>query len=107
VNTSFLEDHNHLPEACELEDEMARMFKKNTTEMYKALLSPMQSTPFANAFYLSSEATGHSESKSSELTNTWEEHENKKRNDNDEDLELHRLMEDIKRYIRSIDISDL
>ena len=86
---------------------MAKMFEKNITEMYKAMLSPMQSTPFANGFHLSSETIGYSESKSSELANTWEEHENKKRSDNDEDLELHRLMEDIKRYIRSIDVSNL
>jgi len=107
VNTSFLDHHNYLPEACKMEDTMTKTFGKFRLATHEVLLSPMHSTPFAHGFYLSSETTGHSESKSSELTNTWEEYENKKRGDNDEDLELHRLMEDIKRYIRSIDVSNL
>ena len=77
------------------------------TAIVTELLNPIQSTPFAHGFYPDSETTSHSESKSPELTSTWEERENKKPANGDEDLELRQLMEDIKRYIRSIDIGNL
>jgi hypothetical protein len=41
------------------------------------------------------------------LAGTWEKRENTEQNDTDEDLRLNDLMEDIKRYIRSIDVGNL
>ena len=70
-------------------------------------LNPMQSSPFAHGFNLASDTHSNSQSQSSELASTWDSHENTKPVDTDEDLELHQLMEDIKRYIRSIDIGNL
>jgi hypothetical protein len=77
------------------------------TATSKELLNPTQSTPFAPGFSLANETIGHSKSKSPELTKTWEDHENEKPAKVDEDLEIRQLMEDIKRYIRSIDIRNL
>lgn len=78
-----------------------------STATGKTLSNFGQSTPFAHGFHLAGEAPSHSGSKSPELTSTWEEQENTKPADKGEDLELHQLMEDIKRYIRSIDIGNL
>jgi hypothetical protein len=86
---------------------MAAIMETYNMAIDEVLLNQMQSTPFAHGFHLASQTPGHSESQSPELTSTWERHENTKAADTDEDLELHQLMEDIKRYIRSIDISDL
>jgi hypothetical protein len=76
----------------------------NSNEM---LLNPMQSSPLAHGFNLASDTHSHSQSQSSELASTWDSQENTKPVDTDEDPELHQLMEDIKRYIRSIDIGNL
>jgi len=76
-------------------------------EINEMLLNPIQSGPFAHGFNLASESQSHSESQSPELASTWDNHENTKPGDTDEDLELRQLMEDVKRYIRSIDISNL
>jgi hypothetical protein len=71
------------------------------------LLNPLNSNPFSHGFYLSGESASHSESEQHDLTNTWKDSENTEHSDADEDIMLHEFMEDIKRYIRSIDISDL
>lgn len=71
------------------------------------LVNPMQSSPSSQGFHLAVERASHSESQSPELTSTWAKRENTEHSNTDEDLELHQLMEDIKRYIRSIDISNL
>jgi len=86
---------------------MAAIMERYTLAIDEALLNPKQSSPFAHGFQLASQTPGHSESQSPELTSTWEKHESTKATDTDEDRDLHQLMEDIKRYIRSIDISDL
>ena len=86
---------------------MAAIIRRYNIELDVVLLNPMQSSPFANGFHLASQTPSYSESQSPELASTWEKHENTKAADTYEDLELHQLMEDVKRYIRSIDISDL
>jgi hypothetical protein len=86
---------------------MAAIMERYNIAIDEVLLNPRQSTPFAHGFNLASQTPNHSESQSPELTSTWEKHENTKVADTDEDIELHQLMEDIKRYIRSIDISNL
>jgi hypothetical protein len=95
------------PEACKLEDTMATFSAGYITAIDAAALIPVQPNPFAQGFHLNGETISHSESTSPKLTRSWEDQENKKPGDTDEDVELHQLMEDIKRYIRSIDISDL
>jgi len=86
---------------------MAAIMERYNIAIDEVLLNPMQSTPFAHGFHLASQTPSHSESQSPELTSTWEKHENTKAADTDEDHELHQLMEDVKRYIRNIDISNL
>jgi hypothetical protein len=86
---------------------MAAIMKRYNVDMNEMLLNPMKSSPFAHGFNLASDTHSHSQSQSPELASTWDNHENTKPVDTDEDLELHQLMEDIKRYIRSIDISNL
>ena len=86
---------------------MAAIMERYDIEIEQVLLNPMQSSPFAHGFHLASQTPSHSESQSPELASTWENNENTKAADTDEDIELHQLMEDIKRYIRSIDITNL
>jgi hypothetical protein len=86
---------------------MAAIMERYAIAIDEVLLNRMQSSPFAHGFHLVSQTPSHSESQSPELTSTWEKHENTKAADTDEDHELHQLMEDVKRYIRSIDISNL
>jgi hypothetical protein len=90
-----------------LEDTMTIVLERYSTATVRELLDPLQSTPFAPGFSLANETIRHSESKSPELASTWEERDNNKSGNGDDDLELRQLMEDIKRYIRSIDISNL
>lgn len=68
-------------------------------------LDPVRSGPLATNLYLSEGS--HSEPQSPQLTGNWQKRENTEGPEADEDLELHQLMEDIKRYIRSIDIGKL
>ena len=86
---------------------MTIVLERYSTATVRELLIPLQSNPFTHGFYPASETASHSESKSPELTSTWEEQENKKPASGDEEQEIRQLMEDIKRYIRSIDISNL
>jgi hypothetical protein len=90
-----------------MEDTMVARLKIYNRQTNEALMIPVQRGPFAHGFNLASEAPSHSESQSSELASTWDKHENTKTGDSEEDLELHQLMEDIKCYIRSIDVSNL
>ena len=71
------------------------------------LLNSMQTTPLSHVFYLAEEKQSHSEPQSPQLTDIWQKRKDTEQSDANEDLELHKLMEDIKRYIRSIDISNL
>jgi hypothetical protein len=86
---------------------MAAILNIYNNEINEVLMMLVQSNPFAHGFNLASETPRHSESQSPELANSWDKHENTNSSDSDEDIELHQLMEDIKRYIRSIDISNL
>ena len=86
---------------------MAAIMERYDIEIEQVLLNPMQSSPFAHGFHLASQTPSHSETQAPELASTWENNENTKGADTDEDIELHQLMEDIKRYIRSIDITNL
>ena len=71
------------------------------------LLNSVQTTPLSHVFYLAEEKQSHSEPQSPQLTDIWQKRKDTEQSDANEDLELHKLMEDIKRYIRSIDISNL
>ncbi len=67
-------------------------------------IDSMQSGPLSPDFHLAEGRPNHSEP---QLTGNWQKRENTERSDVDEDRELHQLMEDIKSYIRSIDIGNL
>lgn len=68
-------------------------------------LDPVQSSPLSPPLHLA--GGSHSDPQSAQVNSNWQKRENTKRSEADEDLELHRLMEDVKRYIRSIDIGNL
>ena len=74
---------------------------------YEACLDPMQSSPLSPDFHLTEGSASHSEPQSSQLTGNWQKRENTESSEVDEDRKLHQLMEDIKSYIRSIDIGNL
>jgi hypothetical protein len=86
---------------------MVAIQERYNMSINKMLINLMQSSPFAHGFSLANDTHSYSQSQSQELASTWDSHENTKPADTDEDLELNQLMEDIKRYIRSIDISNL
>lgn len=70
-------------------------------------LDPVQSSALSPDFHLAEGGQSHSEPQSPQLTGNWERRENTEPSDFDEDRDLHQLMEDIKSYIRSIDIANL
>ncbi len=74
---------------------------------YELLFNPMRSSPLSHGFHLATEKVGHSESRSPQLAGNWHKRENIDHSDVEEDVRLHDLMEDIKRYIRSIDVNNL
>jgi hypothetical protein len=80
---------------------------RNRSLMYTQLLNMMRSSPVSQGFQLAGEKVGHSESRAPQLTGNWHKRENTGHSDVEEDLRLHKLMEDIKRYIRSIDVTTL
>ena len=86
---------------------MSAILPENRTLIFDLLDIQMQSTPFSNSFRLTEEKASPSESQSPQFTGNWQKRENGEHSDGDEDIRLHELMEDIKRYIRSIDIGNL
>ena len=86
---------------------MAAILERYEITKSEPLLFTEQSSPFSHGFHLAGEGVSHSESSPPELTTTWEKRENAEQSDTDEDLRLNDLMEDIKRYIRSIDVGNL
>jgi hypothetical protein len=75
--------------------------------MCALVFNPMLSSPLSHGFHVAREKVGHSESRSSQLDGNWHRRENTDHSDVEEDVRLHELMEDIKRYIRSIDVNAL
>ena len=79
----------------------------NGSPMYEKLFTPMLASPLSHGFHLASEQVGHAESRSPQLAGNWQNRENTDHSEVEEDVRLHELMEDIKRYIRSIDVDTL
>lgn len=75
-----------------------------TTELF---LNNTELRPFEPNYHLSGEITGQPDSQSPQLTGNWQKRENSEHRDTEDDVKLQELMEEIKRYIRSIDISNL
>ena len=71
------------------------------------LLNPAESGTLPHGLHLIGETPVQSDSRSPELTGSWQKRENTEHGDIEEDFKIHELMEDVKRYIRSIDISSL
>ena len=71
------------------------------------LFAPLGSGPPTHAFHPTGDTAGHTESQSPQLPNSWEKQESTERHDTEDDAQLHELMEDIKRYIRNIDVGNL
>lgn len=75
--------------------------------MFELLFKLMRASPLSDSFHLAREKVGRSESRSPQLAGNWHKRENTDQSDVEEDVRLHELMEDIKRYIRSIDVNTL
>jgi hypothetical protein len=86
---------------------MAVTLFRDKSSIYQQLFNPMRSSPLPHGFHLSREQVGHSESRSPQLAGNWNKRENSDHGDVEEEVRLHELMEDIKRYIRSIDVNTL
>ncbi|UCE84161.1 MAG: hypothetical protein JSV47_06555 [Deltaproteobacteria bacterium] len=86
---------------------MQVILNKNTLLIFKPSFNPMESSPLTHTFHLGGERASQSESQQPQLTGDWQKRENSEHRDVEEDIRLHELMEDIKRYIRNIDISNL
>jgi hypothetical protein len=80
---------------------------RDKSQMCEQLFNPMRSSPLSHGFRFAREQVGHPESRSPQLAGNWNKRENSDHSDVDEDLRLHELMEDVKRYIRSIDVNTL
>ena len=86
---------------------MSAMLKKNATPIPELLpISPEPGHP-VHGFQLAVEKAGNSESQPPQLTGDWQKREDGERRDTEEEVWVRNLMEDVKRYIRSIDISTL
>ena len=86
---------------------MSVTLSRDVSPLYEVLFNPMRSSPLSHGFHLAREKVGHSESQSPQLTGNWHKREDTDHSDVEEDVRLHELMEDIKRYIRSIDVNTL
>ena len=86
---------------------MQAFMSENTILNFRLFSNPMESSPLNQSFHLAGESAGQTESQQPQLTGDWQRRENSEHRDAEEDIRLHELMEDIKRYIRNIDISDL
>ena len=80
---------------------------RDGSPMYEQLFSLMRFSPLSHGLHLAREKVGHSESQSPQLAGNWHKRENTDHSDVEEDVRLHELMEDVKRYIRSIDVTTL
>jgi hypothetical protein len=80
---------------------------RDKSPMDEQLFNPMRTSPLSPALNLAREKVGHSESRSPQLAGNWHKRENTDHSDVEEDVRLQELMEDVKRYIRSIDVTTL
>ena len=71
------------------------------------LLNPAESKPLSHGLNLLEEAPSQPDARSQRLSENWQERKNTEHRDSEEEGKNHELMENIKRYIRSIDISNL
>ena len=80
---------------------------RDGSPMYEQLFNLMRFSPLSHGLNLASETVGHTDSRSPQLAGNWHKRENSDHSEEEEDVRLHELMEDIKRYIRSIDVNTL
>jgi hypothetical protein len=80
---------------------------RDGSPIYELLFNPTRSSPLSHGFHVAVEKVDHSESRSPQLADNWHKRENTDHSEMEEDVRLHDLMEDIKRYIRSIDVNTL
>ena len=71
------------------------------------LLNPAELKPLSHGLSLLEEAPSQPDTRSQRLSENWQERKNTEHRDSEEEGNNHKLMEDVKRYIRSIDISNL
>lgn len=86
---------------------MPAISSQKATRTLHLLLAPLGSGPPTHAFHPAGDTSGHTEPQPPQLSSSWEKQENTERHDTEEDTQLHELMEDIKRYIRNIDVGNL
>jgi hypothetical protein len=71
-----------------------------------AVFNPFEPGDLSFGYQFAGEQASQAESQQSQLTGDWQNQESN-HSELEEDLQLNELMENVKRYIRNIDISDL
>ena len=71
------------------------------------LVTVTKSKPLTQSFRLDGEKTSRPESEPPQWNGNWQKQENAEQHDAEKDAYLHELMENVKRYIRKIDVSRL
>jgi hypothetical protein len=71
------------------------------------LLNRKESSPLSSGLHMTGENTNKSWSRPPRLTGNWEEQEEAKQGETEVDFRVQEIMERVKYYIRSIDISNL
>ncbi|MGD8372827.1 MAG: hypothetical protein PVG64_09345 [Syntrophobacterales bacterium] len=86
---------------------MQAILNEHTTMIFRLIFNPMESTPLTHTFHLGGQSASQTESQQPQLTDDWQKQENSEHRDAEEDIRLHELMENVKRYIRNIDVNNL
>ena len=86
---------------------MSQTLYGDRLSMYELLFNPRPTSPLSHGFHLATEKVSHAESRSPQMAGNWHKSENTDHGDVEEDFRLRELMEDIKRYIRNIDVNAL
>jgi hypothetical protein len=87
---------------------MHAVFRNTVPWIIDLTLNPMGSGDWSPGFHLAGENPGQTESTTpTQVTGNWQKRENTDARDLEEDVHLSEFMEEIKRYIRNIDVSDL
>ncbi|UCG13007.1 MAG: hypothetical protein JSU72_00465 [Deltaproteobacteria bacterium] len=71
------------------------------------LLTAIESKPWSHGYRLAEEKASRVESQPQQLGENWLERDDTERREAEENRHIHDLMENIKRYIRNIDINNL
>ena len=86
---------------------MPEVLRGKEPRIFKVIFNPIESGPFSDGFQMSEGDRSQSESHPPKIHGTWREREEAEHHDAEKDIQLRQFMENVKRYIRNIDISSL